>query len=169
MELRSRFAFDYPPEVIRESVLDKRSIRYITERHPEISSMEILKRREEGEKVLLDLKYTVDVPIPGPVKTVLGDLNTFVVELIMDTRSNQGTLEILPARMADKIKAGGRIFFEQQGDRWVQNVVGDVTVKLFGVGKLVEKFIVGTFQKSFDLECKLRNDYLRETRSGEKS
>jgi hypothetical protein len=35
---------------------------------------------------------------------------------------------------------------------------------MFGVGKLVEKFIVSSFQKSFDLECKLRNDYLRETR-----
>jgi len=169
MELRSRFAFDYPPEVVRDSVLDERSIRYIIDRHPEISALEMLKRREEGERVALDLKYTVDVPMPGPVKKVLGGLNTFVVELILDTRSNQGTLEIVPARMGDKIKAGGRIFFEQQGDRWVQNVVGDVTVKMFGVGKLVEKFIVASFQKSFDLECKLRNDYLRETRPGTKT
>jgi len=169
MELKSRFAFDYPPDVIRDAVLDERSIRYVTERHPEISALEILSRREEGEKVTLKLKYTMDVPMPGPVKKVLGELNTFEVELILYTGTNQGTLEITPARMADKIKAGGRIFFEQQGGQWVQNVVGDVTVKMFGVGKLVEKYIVGSFQKSFDLECKLRNAYLRETRGGSKA
>jgi hypothetical protein len=164
MELKSRFPFDHPPEVIRACIPDAKSIRYITDHHPEVASLEVLKHREEGEKVRLELKYTMDVPMPGPVKKVLGDLNTFVVEIIMDTKSNQGTLEITPSRMADKIKAGGRIYFEQQGNQWVQNIVGDVTVKMFGVGKLVEKFIVASFQKSFDLECKLRNDYLRETR-----
>ncbi len=165
MELKSRFAFDYPPDIIRECITDEESIRYITKHHPEVSSLKILKKREEGEKVYLDIQYTIDVPMPGPVKKVLGDLNTFVVEIIMDNKNNQGTLEITPAKMADKIKAGGRIFFEPQGDQqWVQNIVGDVTVKMFGVGKLVEKFIVSSFQKSFDMECKLRNDYLKETR-----
>ena len=101
--------------------------------------------------------------MPGPVKKVLGDLNTFVVELILDMKTNQGTMEITPSMMSDKIKAGARIYFEEQGDRWVQNIVGDVTVKMFGVGKLVEKFIVTSFQKSFDLECKLRNDYITQS------
>ncbi len=99
------------------------------------------------------------------MKKVLGGLNTFVVELIMDTKSNQGTMEITPTKMADKIKAGGRIYFEEQGGQWVQNIVGDVTVKMFGVGKLVEKFIVNSFQSSFNQESKLRNDYLAQTRA----
>jgi len=163
MELRSRFAFDVSPEVIRSRIADERSIAYIVERHPEIASLEVLKNRTDGERVNLELKYTMDVPMPGPVKKVLGDLNTFVVELILDTKNDQGTLEITPSKMADKIKAGGRIFFEEQDGRWVQNIVGDVTVKLFGVGKLVEKFIVTSFQRSFDLECKLRNDYIRQS------
>jgi len=165
MELRSRYAFDFPPQVIRECILDQQSLRYIVEHHPEIASLEIVKKREEGDKIFLELKYTMDVPMPGPVKKVLGDLNTFAVEIIMDAQNDQGTLEITPAKMADKIKAGGRIYFEPQGGgKWVQNIVGDVTVKIFGVGKLVEKFIVSSFQSSFDLECKLRNDYLKQTR-----
>ncbi len=163
MELRSRFPFDCSPEVVRTCIADEKSIAYIVERHSEIASLEVLRNKEQGEKVFLDLKYTMNLPMPGPVKKVLGDLNTFVVELILDMKTNQGTMEITPSMMSDKIKAGARIYFEEQGDRWVQNIVGDVTVKMFGVGKLVEKFIVTSFQKSFDLECKLRNDYITQS------
>ena len=162
MELKSKFAFDIPPDVIGDLIVDEKAIAFITEKHGEIQSLEILKNSTQGEKRFVELKYTMDVPMPGPVKKVLGDLNAFVVELIMDTENNTGTLEITPTKLAGKIKAGGRIYFEQQGDQWIQNVEGNVTVKIFGVGKLVEKFIVENFNRSFSLECRLRNEYAKQ-------
>ncbi len=164
MEIKSRSAFDFSPEIVRESLADDKAIAYIVDNHPEIQSVEMLKNRSQGEKVFLEMKYTMDIPMPGPVKKVLGDLNSFVLELILDTRNNNGTMEITPTRMAGKIKGGGRIYFKQEGDKWIQNVEGDVTAKIFGVGKLVEKFIVENFNKSFGEECRLRNEYIVKTR-----
>jgi len=160
MELKSSFAFDHPPEVIRNYLADKDAIAYITRKHPEISSLEVLKFQQQGEKLFVDLRYTMDVPMPGPVKKVLGDASSFLVELILDTGSNKGTMEFTPSKMAGKIKAGGRIYFEHKGGKWIQNVDGDVSVSIFGIGKLIEKFIVDSFARSFSEESRLRNEYI---------
>ena len=61
MELKSRFPFDVAPEVIRAAITDEKSIAYIVERHPEIASLEILKNKEQGEKVFLDLLDLVNI------------------------------------------------------------------------------------------------------------
>lgn len=164
MQFKSSFAFDHPPEVVREYLADEKSLAYIIENHPEIQSLEVLRNQEEGEKLFVEIKYTLDVPMPGPVKKVLGGVNTFVVELILDTKNNTGTMEFTPSKMAGKIKAGGRILFDQKGNKWLQTVDGDVTVKIFGVGKLVEKFIAESFKKSFEIESRLRNEYINKNR-----
>ena len=160
MDLKISFAYDFPPDVVWACIGDKRSVGYIVERHPEVRSIEIVQTREENERLYLDLRYTMDLPMAGPVKKAMGDLNAFALELILNTQTQKGTMEATPVRLSDKIKAGGRIYFEQQGDQWVQTFEGDVTVKLFGVGKLVEKFLISTFQKSYATECRLRNEYL---------
>jgi len=165
MQFRSSFAFDHSPEVIRDYLTDPEAIAYIAKNHPEISSLEVVRFHQEGEKVFLDLKYAMNVPMPGPVKKVLGDLNSFVVELILDTKTNQGTMEFTPARMAGKVKAGGRVRFEEKGGKWIQNLDGDVSVSIFGVGKLIEKFFVDNFQRSFEVESRLRNEYITRARS----
>jgi len=164
MEFRSSFAFDHPPEVIREYLTDPEAIAYIAKNHPEISALEVVRSQQDGDKLFLDLKYTMDVPMPGPVKKILGELNSFLVELILDTRNNQGTMEFTPARMAGKIKAGGRIRFEPRGDKWVQSLDGDVSVSIFAVGKLIEKFFADNFQRSFEVESRLRNEYINRVR-----
>jgi len=162
MEFKSVCPFDTSPEVVRQYLADEKAIAYITERHSEIQSLEVLKNRAEGEKLYIELKYNMDVPMPGPVKKALGGANSFVVDLILDTKNNTGTMEITPTKMAGKIKAGGRIFFEQKGDKHIQSVVGDVTVKIFGVGKLVEKYIADNFERSFGEESRLRNEYINQ-------
>ena len=164
MQFKSSFSFDHAPEVIREYLAEDGALAYIKENHPEIQTLEILKNQAEGEKLFVEMKYTLDVPMPGPVKKVMGGVNSFVVDLILDTKNNTGTMEFTPAKMAGKIKAGGRIFFKQEGDKWTQTVEGDVTVKIFGVGKLVEKFIADSFTRSFEIESRLRNEYINKTR-----
>jgi len=100
--------------------------------------------------------------MPAPVKKALGGAShSFVADLILDTRNNTATLEFNPAKLADKIKAGARIAFEKDGNQWIQRLDGDVTVKILGLGKIVEKFIVEKFQNSYTLEAQLRNEYVR--------
>jgi hypothetical protein len=164
MKFNASFPFDHSPEVVRDYFADKEAIAYIAKNHREISSLEVVKSQQEGDKFLVTLRYTVDVPMPGPIKKVMGDLNTFLVDIILDTKNNKGTMEFTPAKMAGKIKAGGRITFEPRGDKWIQAVDGDVSVNIFGVGKLIEKFFVDSFQRSFADESRLRNEYINQAR-----
>lgn len=162
MKLEGSFPIEGSPETFRKYIADPQALAYVKDRHPEIAGLKALEHRQEGEKLFVKLEYNMDVPMPGPVKKALGGSHPFVVDLIIDTKTDAATLEILPSRLADKIKAGGRIYFEQKGGRWVQNMDGDVTVKMFGVGKLVEKFVVERFQKAFALETQLRNEFIRQ-------
>ena len=160
MKLTGSFPCDFPPEIYQKYLVDEGALAYLSENHPEIREVEVLEDRAQDGKIYVKLKYTMEVSMPGPVKKALGGAShSFVADLILDTLNNTATLEFIPARLADKIKAGAVITFERQGDHWVQNMDGDVTVKIFGVGRVVERFIVEKFQSSYAIEARLRNEY----------
>lgn len=162
MKIDLAFPFDFPPEVIRTYLFDEGALRYVVEHHPEIKNLAIYDKKEEGGKIHFKMRYELDLPMPAPIKKALGGgISSVVAELILDTETNTGTLEITPSVFADKIKAGGRVYFEKRGDKWIQHMEGDVTVKIFAVGKMVEKFFVEKFESSFGHESRLRNDYIR--------
>jgi hypothetical protein len=161
MKLSGSFPCDFPPETYQKYLVDQGALDYLKEKHPEIRDLEVLENRTENDKIYIKLKYTMEVSMPGPVKKALGGAShSFVADLILDTQNNTATLEFNPALMADKIKAGARVTFEKRGDHWIQRMDGDVTVKIFGVGKVVEKFIVEKFQNSYAIEAKLRNEFV---------
>lgn len=161
MKLSGTFPCDFPPEVYQNYLADQGALSYLSDHHPEILHVEVLENRTEEAKVYVKMKYTMEVSMPGPVKKALGGAShSFVADLILDTQNNTATLEFLPARLADKIKAGARIAFDREGDRWVQRLDGDVTVKILGLGRVVEKFVVEKFQSSYTIEARLRNEYI---------
>lgn len=161
MKLSGAFPCDFPPEIYQKYLAEEGALSYLVEHHPEIRKVEVLEKRTEDDKVFVKIKYTMEVSMPGPVKRALGGAShSFVADLILDTRTNTGTVEFNPARMAEKIKAGARVAFEKEADHWIQRLDGDVTVKLLGLGRVVEKFIVEKFQHSYAIEARLRNEYL---------
>lgn len=160
MKLTGSFPCDFPPETYQKYLADNGALAYLAENHPEILHVEVLENRAQDGKVYVKLKYTMEVSMPGPVKRALGGAShSFVADLVLDPRNHTATLEFNPARLADKIKAGAVITFQKQGDHWVQQMNGDVTVRIFGVGKIVERFIVEKFQSSYAIEARLRNEY----------
>jgi Protein of unknown function (DUF2505) len=170
MKLSGNFPCDFPPDTYQKYLIDEGTLAYLKENHPEIRDLEVLENRPQDDKVYIKLKYTMEVSMPGPVKKALGGAShSFVADLILDTQNQTATIEFNPARLADKIKAGARVTFERQGDRWVQRLDGDVTVKIFGLGKVVERFIVEKFQHSYATEARLRNDYMGRTEKGKRS
>jgi len=167
MKLSGSFPCDFPPEIYQKYLVDEGALAYLREHHPEIRDVEVLEHLTQDGKIYVKMKYTMEVAMPAAVKKALGGAShSFVADLILDTQNNTATLEFNPARLGDKIKAGAVIVFEREGDRWRQRMEGDVTVKVFGVGKVVEKFIVEKFQHSYALEARLRNEYLSRAEKG---
>ncbi len=163
MKIDLAVAFDFPPEVIRKYLFDEGAKQYVVDNHPEIQDITIFDQREEEGKLQFKMKYSLNLPMPGPIQKALGgSISSVVVDLILDTTNNTGTLDITPSVLADKIKAGGRLYFEKKGDKWIQHLEGDVTVKIFAVGKMVEKFFIEKFEASFGRESMLRNQYIQK-------
>jgi hypothetical protein len=164
MKFQQSLVFEYPPEITQKYLTDEKALAYIKEHHPELSGIEVLEDREEGGKRMVTMKYTSDVNLPGPIKKVIGGgaSQSIVMKLTVDLKSFAGTMEMKPSQMADKIKISGKTFMEKQGNRWIQHMDGDATVSIFGVGKMIEKFLVEKIQNSSSTETRLRNDYLRK-------
>jgi len=162
MKFLQQMAFDFPPETTQKYLTDEGALKYMVDNNPELSKIEVLVDREEGTKRTVEMKYTTDVSLPGPIKKVMGSAasQSLVMKLTVDKKTLTGTMEMIPSQMADKIKISGKVSVEKQGDRWVQRVDGDATVKIFGVGKVVEKFLVEKIQSSTEIETRLRNEYL---------
>ncbi len=163
MKFQQRLLFDFPPEVTSKYMTDEKSLQYIADNHPEITKIEVLEDKSEGNKRIISLKYTSEVSLPGPIKKVMGGsaAQTMVIKFVIDTTTNTGSMDVTPSQMADKIKVGGRISTTKQGDKWLQQVDGEATVKIFGVGKVMEKFLVEKIQSSSNAETRLRNEYMR--------
>ena len=164
MKFVQQMTFDFPPEITQKYLTDDDALNYMVENNPELSKIEVLADRIDGTKRSVEMKYTTDVSLPGPIKKVMGGAasQALVMKLTMDTKTLTGTMDMIPGQMADKIKISGKVTVEKQGDRWVQRIDGEATVKIFGVGKVVEKFLVEKIQGSTATETRLRNEYLHK-------
>ena len=164
MKFVQQMAFDFPPETTQKYLTDDGALKYMVDNNPELSKIEVLADRDGGDQAHCgDEVHHGRIPpgadqeghgkcrLPGPRH-----------EAHVDTKTLTGTMEMIPGQMADKIKVSGKVSVEKQGDRWVQRVDGDATVKIFGVGKVVEKFLVEKIQGSTATETRLRNEYMHK-------
>jgi hypothetical protein len=102
-----------------------------------------------------------DREVPGPVAKVIGAKKLLYTEFVDYQRGHyQGTWKTIPTALADKVESHGDFQFIPQGDNVVRRVTGIIKVKLFGVGGLIEKFIVADVQKSYDQAASFTQDWI---------
>jgi hypothetical protein len=163
MKFQQKMASDFPPEISQKYLADEGALKYLEENLPDISKIEVVTDRTEGNRRTVELKYTTEMSLPGPIKKVMGGAasQTMLTRFSVDTENHSGTMEMIPSQMADKIKVSAKISVAKEGNSWVQSVDGDATVKIFGVGKMIEKFLVEKIQSSSESETRLRNAYVK--------
>ncbi len=161
MKLKWCFPSDFPPEIFRKYVIDKEALEYLSNNHPEISSIQILDSHSENDKLFVKLRYNIKGSLPWQAPKILARISqSFIADLILDTQNNISTMEINPILLSNRIYTGGRIYFEKVNDRWLQHIEGDITVNVFGIGMIIEKFIEKKFRNIFTLENQIRNQYM---------
>ena len=62
--------------------------------------------------------------------------------------------------MTKKVDAGGDFSFGEKGGKVQRIIEGEVKVKLFGVGKLIEKFVVADIGKSYNEAAKFTQKWI---------
>lgn len=114
-------------------------------------SRAMVKREFNDGKLVRELRVGPDREVPGPVAKVLGANRIEYIEKInYKAGSYEGTWETVPMVMADKVVSRGTFRFYTQGDRVVRVVEGDVSVKIFGLGGVIEKLVVADVERSYN-------------------
>jgi hypothetical protein len=123
-----------------------------------------VKREETGDELRRTIEVTPDVgELPGPIRKVAGDNMSYVEEGVFDKKSRRYRLKIKPNALSDKLFISGEMWAEPAGEGKIRRVFkADVTCKVFGVGGMIEKRIIGDMTKSYDTAAKFTNQYIAE-------
>ena len=126
-----------------------------------------LKRRlmrldTEGGTLVRQVEITPERDIPAPVAKILGGEAIAYTETIeYALGSGRGHWQTVSSVLTDKISSDGELFIRQAaGNRIERQVVGHVTVRLFGLGGLIERFIVADVENSYERAAQFTQQYL---------
>jgi hypothetical protein len=122
----------------------------------------LVQRQEKDGALHRQVSIRPQRDIPAPIAKLLGDRQVEYTEH-MDVRFGtlRGTWRIVPGIFADQVKAWGTVQFSDVDGGCERTVEGDVEVKIFGLGTLVEKFVVRDIERSFTRAAQFTNQQLR--------
>jgi hypothetical protein len=122
-------------------------------------------RTVEGGRLERATRIGPDREIPGPVAKVLGT-NKFEYTEHIDyvLGSFKGAWKTVPAMMADKVESAGTFSFVARGKDVARVVEGDVKVKIFGLGSVIERFVVADVERSYDQAAEFTRQWLAKSR-----
>lgn len=100
---------------------------------------------------------------PAVVRKMIGDSFSYTERGTFDPSTKIWTYSITTSGMPEKIKIGGRLWAEPQGDRKCVRVAEiGIEVKIFGVGSAIEKFIEKTTRDSYVKATAFTNRFIAE-------
>ena len=85
---------------------------------------------------------------------------SFLEELDYDVRVRRGNWRTIPNLFADRVKITGTIEFAALAEGTKRSVIGEVAVKLFGLGGRVERMIAAEIVKSYEGSTEFTRAYL---------
>jgi hypothetical protein len=112
---------------------------------------DVVKRDSTAKHLSRVVRVTPERDIPAPVAKVLGGSRIEYVENIeYDWGSNRGTWRTDSSILSDKIACGGTLGFEARSNGVLRWLEGEIKVKIFGIGGIVERFVVADIEKSYE-------------------
>ncbi len=112
---------------------------------------ELVDLKADDNQIVRVVKVGPDRTLPGPVAKIVGSDRIDYEEHIRYTfGSYKADWHTVSSVMTDKIDSRGTVEFKKAGSDGVTRIVsGEIKVKIFGVGKVVEKVIVAETEKSY--------------------
>ena len=109
------------------------------------------------------VKVGPDRELPGPVAKVLkSDRIEYEEHLEYTFGTYHGTWETIPSLMSNKVDTRGTFSFAEKGSDVRRVVEGAITVKILGVGGLIEKFIVADVERSYNDAARVTQTWIDE-------
>jgi hypothetical protein len=124
---------------------------------------EVLEERDTGTEVVRRVRVTPKQEAPAAVQKLVGGRFSYVEEGRYDKASQRYRFRVVPATMADKIKAEGELRAEPAGAGRMRRVVDmTIEVKVFGIGGIVESFVAKSMQDSYAQAATFTNRWIAD-------
>lgn len=111
----------------------------------------VLKLDRSPQRIHREVKVSPDRDVPAPVAKIIGSSKLEYTEHVDYTfGSFHGTWVTISSVLTDKVDTRGTMAFSADGTGVRRVIDGDINVKIFAVGGIIEKFIVADVEKSFE-------------------
>ena len=119
--------------------------------------------REDDGSVARRTENAPPLELPPAVKRVLGDMSTYIEEGRFNASSKRWTADVKPSTMADKIRTHVEVWCEPRGDKRCERIAEvETTVKVFGIGKVMEKIIEQQTRQAYDQSAVFTNKWIAD-------
>src|SRR5439155_16888010 len=100
---------------------------------------------------------------PAAIRKIFGDTTKMEERGRFDVDTKRWRFEMIPDRMADKIRITGETWVEPAGEGKIQRVCAmDFAISIFGVGGLVEKFMASATAESYAKQTRFTHDFIKQ-------
>lgn len=111
---------------------------------------ELVDARRDGEVLHRAVRIVPERTLPAPAVKLLGAEHFGYVEhMVYDYAARRGTWRIEPMVLANKVRSVGSLTFVATPNGVQRTVSGEVTVKVFGLGGTIERFVVADVERSY--------------------
>jgi hypothetical protein len=103
------------------------------------------------------------IELPAPARKIFGDTAGYTEIGRFDPKQRKYFADVIPKVAADKIKTSSELWVEPRGDKRCERlVVVDNSVKVFGLGTLLEGFIEQQTRDQYSKSADFTNRWIRE-------
>lgn len=98
---------------------------------------------------------------PAVVQKLVGGSISYIESGRFDPEKQVWNYEIQLQKLADKAKIGGKFWVEPRGDKRIERICDvDISVNIFGVGGVVEKFVEKQTRDSYEKTAAYTNEWI---------
>ena len=121
----------------------------------------LVRLEREANRIVRHVRFEPAQDPDSPVKQAFGTSRaSFLEELDYDTRARRGEWKTIPNMFKERVVNAGTIEFAATPEGTRRLLRGEVKVKLFGFGGVVEKMIAAEIVKSYDATAAFINEWL---------
>jgi hypothetical protein len=132
--------------------------------HLGFTHYKVLEERTDADGVIhRRIDCTPKVELPAAARKIFGDSVGFIEEGRFDPKQRKYFVQVQPRMAGEKIKTTSEIWAEPLGDKRCERVVvTDNTVKVFGLGTLIEGFIEQQTRDMYARAAEFTNRWIKE-------
>jgi hypothetical protein len=135
--------------------------------HLKFKRWEVMDFRETETSIHRTVSVTPAVgDLPGAIKSLVGDNLGYTEEGTFDKKMRRFRVQVVPTVLADKLSVRGEIWLQSQSAERCKRIFdAQVSVKMFGVGGIIEKRIIADLQLSYNAGAAFTSEYLKGLKS----